>query len=364
MFLLPFATVSHNVLLKNIKEKLQDDSLKDWERDVYTFAEAFLNQKNNSFSVFTSGSTGAPKLIKLTRTQLETSARATIRFFDLKEGDTALLALPANKIAGRMMIVRSILAKMNLYCVPLSSNPVNSITKEQFFDFTAFTPMQLAHALKDNATRSKTENFKTILLGGAEVQPELMKQILKLKNNIYQSYGMTETASHIALRKLNGSDRSQTYQTLEAITVSTDERNCLVIHAPYLSNNPIITNDLCKVYSPKEFEWIGRWDNIINSGGIKISPEIIEHKLAPLFEERFFVTGVPDELFGEKVVMALESKKVDPEKLKKIKLAACALLEKYEVPKQIILVSRFKETETGKILRKDSLNQAIQVINW
>jgi O-succinylbenzoic acid--CoA ligase len=355
MFFIRFSSGNSNDLLAESQNKLLQDNLSDWERDIWTFTEAFLNDANNSFSVFTSGSTGKPKLIKHTRQQLVASALATINFFNLQKGNTALLAIPAAKIGGRMMIVRSILAGLDLCCVPLSSKPFNGITIHNQFDFAPLTPMQLLNSLNDASAAKKIENINTILLGGGEVSNVLLQKIQSLSSAVFHSYGMTETASHIAIRKLNGSNAQNLYHTLEGIDVATNENNCLVISAPHFSKEPIITNDVVSIHSSTSFEWLGRIDNTINTGGIKIQAEIVEQKLFKHLKYRFFFTAEKDDLLGEKVVLAIESSPFDEKELNKLKNLLNKHLEKFERPKKIAFVYKFRETETGKIQRKESL---------
>jgi O-succinylbenzoic acid--CoA ligase len=363
MFYIRFSSGNYEKLLAESQQKLRQVNLADWERDIWTFTEAFLNQANNSFAVFTSGSTGKPKLIKHTRQQLTESALATIKFFDLNKGNTALLAIPASKIGGRMMIVRSIVAGLDLCCVPLSSKPLNGVTIHNHFDFAPFTPMQFWNSLNDRSSLAKIENIKTVLLGGGEVSNVLLQKIQSLSCAVFHSYGMTETASHVAIRKLNGSKAQNEYQTLEGIKVTTNEHHCLVIHAPRFSNQPITTNDVVKIYSPTSFEWLGRIDNVINSGGVKIQAESTEQKLFKHLKFRFFFWAEKDDILGEKVVLAIESKPFNDDELNKLKKLLCKHLEKFERPKKVVFIYQFRETETGKIKRKESLLHASKSVD-
>lgn len=200
-------------------------------------------------------------------------------------------------------------------------------------------PLQVLNSLPE------LRNVKTLLIGGAKIDPNLEKELIPLSTQTFASYGMTETVSHIALRRIG----QLNYKVLPNIQISTDERDCLIIDAPMILDEKIITNDLVKLISNKEFIYLGRADNIINSGGIKLFPEIIEEKLTPFIKTRFFVTGKPDAILGEKLVLVIEGKQYSlPE-------TVFDHLGQYEKPKEIVFIDKFKETETGKIIRINSL---------
>ncbi len=349
-----FSTETSVEILQRAEDILSNDNLPEWERDIWTFIQSFLNPKINTFSIFTSGSTGKPKLIKHSREQLNSSAKATIELFNLKEGNHVLLALPAKHIGGRMMIVRSIIAKLKLSYAPLSSKPLNEIAANDKFDFAAFTPMQFANILNDVAAQKKAENISTIILGGGEVSNILLSKIKNQKPKIYHTYGMTETASHVAVKKLNGDDASEQFNALPNVTFKTDERNCLIIHAPLFSKEAFATNDIVQLESPTSFIWKGRFDNVINSGGIKIQAEEIERKLYKAIASRFFFIAEKDELLGERVVLVIESPVYDAKQMRQLNKMLDKHLSKYERPKQLLFVPQFKETESGKILRAES----------
>jgi len=350
-----FLTETNSQILQRANDTLNNDKLPEWERDIWTFIQSFLNPKIKNFSVFTSGSTGKPKLISHTREQLNASAKATIELFHLHEGDKALLALPVKHIGGRMMIVRSVLAKLKLTYVPVSSNPLSHITAKGKFDFAAFTPMQFANILNDVVTQKKTESISTVILGGGEISNSLHSKIEKLKLSVFHTYGMTETASHVAVKKLNGADASEKFNGLPGITFDVDARNCLIIHAPAFSKETFTTNDIVELESPTSFVWKGRFDNVINSGGIKIQAETIERKLHNFIAGRFFFTAEKDEILGERVVLVIEAGQYDEKQMQQLIKILDKHLDKYEYPKQLLFVYKFRETEAGKVLRAESL---------
>lgn len=362
MFSINFSTNVQDILEKATALLKQSD-LSDWELNMWKFVRAFLDEQNKVFPISTSGSTGKPKQIKHTRTQLEISANATIDFFKLKKGQTALLAIPASKIGGQMMIVRSAIAGLKLCCIPLSANPFQFVPEDKKFDFAALTPMQLLNGLNDISTSKRVENIETILLGGGEVSNVLSKKIQLLKIAVFHSYGMTETASHIALKRLNGYSKQNVFQCLPAIHISTDNRGCLVIDVPHFSHEKISTNDVVKITAPNRFEWLGRSDNIINSGGLKIQPEVVEQKLYNHIADRFFIASTPDEILGQQVVLVIESDTYTEQKFNELKAILHVQLSKYECPKKIIFVPQFKETATGKIQRLQSMLNIIKQLN-
>lgn len=355
MVTIDFSTNTYDEILAKAANMLANDKLPEWERDIWTFIAAFLNPKQNTFSIFTSGSTGKPKLIKHTRQQLIASASATIQFFSLQQGQHALLALPVAHIGGRMMLVRAAIAKMKLSYITVSSKPLNGITMKDHFDFAALTPMQLANTLNDDATRKKLPNISTIILGGGEVSTVLASKINALPSKIYHTYGMTETCSHVAVRALNGESITESFEALPNINFSKDERGCLVIHAPALLHAEIVTNDIVELIHPHSFVWKGRWDNVINSGGVKIQAETVEKQLASYIPHRFFIAPQKDEVLGEKVLLVIESAPFDAQQLKVLKQNIHQALNKYEHPKELLFTYKFRETEGGKVLRNESM---------
>ena len=312
-----------------------------YQQDIGRFLLDWLDQ-HETITVKTSGSTGIPKLIKVNKQAMVNSAIATGDFFNLRPGDKALHCLPTTYIAGRMMLVRAIILGLEIDLVEPASKPAFNTNKA--YHFCAMVPMQLKNTI------SSCNNIKTIIVGGAAVSGTLKKAIETMPSKVYATYGMTETVTHIALKKLNniGKSHNHYYKTLPSVTISKDERDCLVIDAPSLSNEKVVTNDIVNLYSDTEFEWLGRFDNMINSGGIKLFPEQIEKKLNKI-NQRFFVASKPDEVLGDKIILVIEgeSNQIDD--------SVFESLDKYEKPKSIYTVQEFVETKSGKIQRKETL---------
>ncbi|MFN8273636.1 MAG: AMP-binding protein [Flavobacteriaceae bacterium] len=285
----------------------------------------------------TSGTTGKPKIIRVDKQAMVESALATGDFFGLEPGQKVLHCLPVQFIAGKMMFVRGFILGLDMDFVAPSAHPLEKI--EYDYDFVAMVPLQAQNSLK------QLKHVKKMIVGGASLHPNLEKQLIKLKTESYETYGMTETITHIAAKKVG----EKAFTVLPGVTVSYNENNCLVIHAPRISDEVIVTNDLVELVNENQFVFLGRFDNVINSGGIKLIPEQIEHKLKSQIAERFFVAGLPDDKLGEKLVLIVEGEK------KEINKDIFSELGKYEKPKEIYFVSKFKETETGKIIRQETL---------
>jgi O-succinylbenzoic acid--CoA ligase len=297
--------------------------------------------------VKTSGSTGNPKNIHLRKDFMINSALATGCYFQLGENTKALCCLPIKFIAGKMMLVRALTLGWDLDVIESTSNPLQEITKE--YDFSAMVPLQLRNSI------SKIDQIKTLIVGGGVVSRELKKAIQTIDTNCYATYGMTETITHIAVKKLNKFSQSElesesVYKTLPDVTISKDKRSCLVIRAPKISDENIITNDVIELISKSEFNWKGRLDHVINSGGVKLHPEEIEQKLSNTIYSRFFVAGILDEILGEKCILVIEGENYP------ITKKHFSMLSRFEIPKTIFFIPKFIETGSGKIQRLKTLD--------
>ncbi|MDP3353603.1 MAG: AMP-binding protein [Flavobacteriaceae bacterium] len=311
--------------------------------------------KSPFLKVITSGSTGIPKEIALKKEQMINSAKATGEYFDLKENTTALLCMSPKYIAGKMMLVRAMVLGWNLDIVTSELNPLNKINKK--YEFCAMVPLQVVSSLDD------LHKIKTIIVGGGAISNSLKSSIQNIKTDVFATYGMTETITHIALQKLNYFDvvissgvEKSLFTVLPSISISTDNRGCLVIDAPLICDERIITNDIVELKNETTFKWLGRFDNVINSGGIKLFPEQIEFQLAEIIDNRFFISSEPDELLGNKVVLIIESLPYSTVSLNILKEKLKTALSSYEVPKSIYYTPNFVETETKKIQRQKTLD--------
>ncbi len=310
-------------------------------KSLYSFLTAWFDEKDY-LVVHTSGSTGKPKPIKLQKAYMINSAMATGAFFDVKEHTKALLCLSIDYIAGKMMLVRALTLGWDIDVVAPVSNPLAQLTKE--YDFSAMVPMQLQNSLQE------LDMVKKLIVGGGVVSNTILHKLRAIKTQVFATYGMTETITHIAVKRLNNFNQKPSfYQTLPDVKIGIDQRNCLVIQAPKVSDGLLVTNDIVQLVAETSFQWLGRFDNIINSGGVKLNPEKIEEKLARIIDRRFFVIGIPDEVLGEKLIVIVEGDSYD------IKLDRVKSLSTYELPKAVYFIPNFIETATKKIQRKETL---------
>jgi len=308
-----------------------------YEKELGEFLLDWLDDKE-TIQLTTSGTTGTPKIITIKKEAMVHSAIATGNFFDLHPQDKALLCLSTRYIAGKMMIVRAMMLGLELDIIAPSSN-LDDFLSDKCYDFVAIVPLQAENSL------DKLNQFKKIIIGGAKVSDDLALKLRGVNAEIYETYGMTETITHIAAKRVG-----ETYfKTLEHVTITVDNRNCLVIDTPSISDEIIITNDIVEIFNERQFKWLGRYDNVINSGGVKLFPEQIETKLASKISNRFFITGLPDAVLGTKVVLVIEGEKY------KIVPSIFDSLDKFEKPKEVFFVSKFLETETTKINRIQTL---------
>ncbi len=329
------------------EELHQIPSKAPWQKSIVDFLKLWFDN-NETITVQTSGSTGEPKNIELSKKSMRDSALTTNNFFGLDKSTTALLCLPANYIAGKMMLVRAIVGGYNLLTTEPSANPILDL--KQDIDFMAVTPHQMDRILNFVETVHAPSLQKTtnIIIGGAPISSQLEKQCQSLSSNIYETYGMTETCTHIALRELN---KEKAFKVLDKISIFQDDRNCLVISASHLSKQDIITNDMVEIIDETHFRWLGRIDNVINSGGIKIHPELLEKKIESLIPYRFFISSLPDEKLGQKAVLIIEA----DTPIANLKEQLKHVLGKFEMPKEILYLDEFICAENGKVLRNDTL---------
>lgn len=316
------------------------------EQLLHSFIKEWYNEQDY-IEVKTSGSTGISKIIQLPKKHCIVSAKNTLSFLSLKENDTALLCLSMETIAGKMMVIRSIVGNLKLLVTDPTSNPLEWIDSP--IQFSAMVPLQVEKIIATNATRLK--QLDQLIIGGGPVSTQLIEH---LKNNNYtalQTFGMTETISHVALRKIG--EITETYYTALP-SVSFEEKNQqLIVHYPGVLSEALLTNDLVELISTRTFKWLGRIDFIINSGGIKINPEEVESKLSTVINAPFFIAGIPDDRLGSKVILVIESK----QKINLNKEVLKQFLSPFSVPKVVYYCVNFERTKSGKINRIKALNQ-------
>ncbi len=294
--------------------------------------------------VHTSGSTGKPKPMWVEKRRMEASARMTCDFLGLREGDTALLCLPLDYIAGKMVVVRSLVRGLRLVCVEPSGEPLG--TEAGRIDFAAMVPMQVWNSLQVAEQRERLMAVRQLIIGGGAIDDALARELRGFPNAVWSTYGMTETLSHIALRRLSGPEASEWYTPFEGVTLSQTADGCLVIDAPAVHDGQLITNDIAELANDGRFKIIGRKDNVICSGGLKIQAEEVERLLRTHLLEPYIVTKRRDGKFGEVVVLLTEG---DTAAAKTI----CEhVLPKYWQPRVYVHTDQIPLTATGKPARR------------
>ncbi|MFS4473895.1 AMP-binding protein [Chryseobacterium sp. T20] len=316
----------------------------EFEKKVKVFLEEWFSEKTG-VNVQTSGSTGVPKIFEIEKKKMINSAVMTCNFLGLKEGDTALLCLPVEYISGKMMIVRSIERKLQLKITNPSLKPVEDLEEE--IDFCAMTPLQVENSLE------KLHLIKNLIIGGAAVSESLKSKILQmnlsLSNRIFETYGMSETLSHIGLKQLMP-EQEDYFTVFENVSISLDERGCLKIFAPNVNDEELQTNDLVDIKNEKQFKFLGRIDNVINSGGAKIFPETLEALVKKELPNEAVFMGLPDEILGQKLVLVIEGSESD-EIMKKV--SEIPFEKNFHKPKQIIFINEIPRTPNGKVSRSE-----------
>ncbi|SDM25869.1 O-succinylbenzoic acid--CoA ligase [Catalinimonas alkaloidigena] len=336
--------------------------LADQEQHAAQFCKMW-QQGQPEFWLLTSGSTGTPKPQCLTRAQMEASARLTGEALGLTTGDKALVCLPTRYIAGTMMLVRGLVLGLELHLYPPHRNPLALVAAGTSFDFTAMVPMQLETILRETPQAlAAFAHAKAILLGGAPLSATLEEQVQALPCPVYHTYGMTETVSHVALRRLNGPERSAVFTSLPGIDLRLDDRGCLCIRGAVTNAQWITTNDLVELHADGRFRWLGRADHVINSGGVKVQPEAVEQAVDKLWKEnkiaeRYFVGSQPDKYLGQCVVLFVEGMPFPPTREEWLLEALRERLPRYHAPKRLLYVPSFEETPTGKIDRTGTLQK-------
>lgn len=328
----------------NIETLLKQDVAYSWEQEFFEFLREWYNNED-SIKVQTSGSTGVPKLIELKKSFVAVSAARTIQFFDLKQGDRILHCLPSRYIAGKLMLVRALVGELDLHLVDPSSD--FSFLQTQSFKFAAMVVNQVEKLFQ----QENNWKLEYLLIGGSAIPQPLESKLQQVNTQCYSSYAMTETATHIALRQLNGTKQDDNYHCLEGISVDLNQQGCIRIHMSGLENGFIETNDLGESKDAKTFKVLGRADNVIISGGIKFLPEQIEKKLENSIPVPYAISSAPDERLGEKIILVVESS-ADKALKSAIEMQCRSLLSKYEQPKAIVFTDKLPHTGNGKIDRK------------
>ncbi|NNC96420.1 MAG: AMP-binding protein [Chitinophagales bacterium] len=321
-----------------------------WLSELIHFVKEWISD-TATIEVKTSGSTMKAKNILLGKEQMKSSALLTAEYFDLKAADSALLCLPIQYIAGKMMVVRAAVSGLSLLIAESKGDPLVDIEENNLpIDFAAMTPMQIEQIMKNDLSVRKMRSIKKLIIGGSPLRNEIRLELLNLNNRIFSTYGMTETITHVAVQEISQENPHEQYKAITGVTFSVDDRGCLVIHTDHLEQERYVTNDIVELFDDRHFKWLGRFDNVINSGGIKINPEKIEQRIRDIMDLPFYISSKTDHVLGEKMILVIES--TEPIKdtsglLKDLK----KILGKYNTPKEIIFEKQFHYTPTGKLIR-------------
>ncbi|MCI7786853.1 MAG: AMP-binding protein [Prevotella sp.] len=314
-----------------------DEFVSDWQSDSPTLL------------VHTSGSTGKPKPMLVEKRRMEASARITCGFLGLRAGDTALLCMPLDFIAGKMVVVRSLVWGLRLMAVEPSGHPLKGLTESP--TFAAMVPMQVYNSLKVEEERRLLRDIKHLIIGGGAVNSDMAEELRGFPNAVWSTYGMTETLSHIALRRLSGAEASEWYEPFDGVGVTTSADGCLVIDAPAVCAQPLVTNDIAEIAPDgRRFRIRGRRDNVVCSGGLKLQIEEMEARLQPHLNVPYMISKRPDDKFGEAVVLLAVTDDME---------SVCEVCRKhmprYEQPRYFLAVSELPMTSTGKPARAEAM---------
>jgi O-succinylbenzoic acid--CoA ligase len=324
------------------------------KQNVFFPVSSFLAQflaPDPYYVAYTSGSTGEPKPIKLLKDYMLASARKTLDAMSLKPKDRILLALSTDHIGGIMMLVRWLEGDLDLYIAAPSKQPLADIDLD--LDFTALVPYQLQHSLSD------LHKVKKAIIGGGQVSQDLEETSMNRGCALFHTYGMTETLSHIALRPFG---RHAYFKAFEDVRLKLDARDCLNVSVPYLGIDNLQTNDVVELKDAQQFKWLGRYDNVVNSGGIKLHPERLEQKIENL-RYPFFLGGMPDESLGERLVLIVQNEApLSVDAVDTLKRTLEERLGKYEKPKDFYRVTKLQYTPTEKLKRDLNLYSLHKIV--
>jgi O-succinylbenzoic acid--CoA ligase len=342
------------------------EPLSEFETSTFEFIARWMSGEE-VFKLTTSGSTGTPKEISVTRKQMVTSSQLTCTALSLHSDLNALVCLDTKFIAGKMMLVRCLETGMRIFAIDPCSNPLMRLPIDETMHFTAMVPLQVKTIIESSHPHI-FDQLSICIAGGANVSDELRSKLQKFTVNVYATYGMTETLSHVALQSLNGDSQSDFFQALPQIRLGVDDRQCLVINAPHFDQE-IVTNDIVDLKNDHEFRWLGRYDNVINSGGLKISPEHVEQKIGKIFTRLripnpFFVFALPDERLGQKAVLVVEEPTLTLATIDSIYDSMLLTFSPYEIPRQIFQSDHFLYTPTSKVKRQDTFSGARPVFTF
>ena len=342
---------SRQDLLLLCRKMTSQPGVPDWKQGVFAFIQQFMEPDGQDIFQSTSGTTGDPKTVRLARDSMLLSARRTLALMELKPGDAALLCLPVTYIAGKMMVVRALAGGLNLLLAEPSGRPLKGLRHQ--VDFAAMVPLQVHDSL---AHKDPISPLRKLLVGGGSLPAALREKLSGLTLPlVYESFGMTETYTHFALRRVNGPEPDPFFRLMDGVQAGVDERGCLEVDIPGITPGRIKTNDLVEMVDRgRGFRWLGRYDHVINTGGIKIIPELLEQQARRCTGLECLILPEADPKLGEQLVLMVEYGREDPPVEQWL---AClrASLSAYEVPRRILCL---KELPRNKSLKPDRTTAA------
>lgn len=335
-------------LLAHCFQKAEDGELPVWKKDVYEFISLFLDPSLGDIVQKTSGTTGDPGAHILRRKSLVLSAGKTLDFFKLAPGDRVLHCLPMHYVAGKLMVVRALVGGLQLLLTEPSGRPLRNITDP--LAFAAMVPLQVHESLMFGDSFA---SLSTLLIGGGKLPHSFQKRLARLDQTaVYESFGMTETYTHFALKRINGPHPDKAFRLLEGVKISQDRRNCLVVDVEGITKGPHTTSDLVEIQAGgQSFTWLGRYDHVINSGGIKIIPELLEERIRTLIQHHCLLLSEPDERLGNRLVLLVESGEQNPP-LEAWQELLKSSLSPYELPRRVVTCREIPRNQSMKLDRR------------
>lgn len=335
-------------LMRSLDDSAHGSPDAGWtERLKETARELIAHEGLNATS---SGTTGPPKRFRIPVADIEASARLTARTFGLNAGDRVLHCLPAEFVAGKLMLARAFVLGLDITFINPRGSILDHLSTDARFDFVAMVPLQLHRALEEDRARVE-ERFGTILLGGGPVSDALTEAVHGLRNRVVLGYGSTETVTHVAIREMSGPDPDDRFNAIGDCHFARDPRGCLVVYTPHLTVKQHVTNDLIELIDDTHFRWLGRFDHVILSGGKKIHPEQLEARTAGLLPYPHFFSATPDPALGQAVMLTLECDRPKAEVMPEVMELLMPHLHPHEWPRRVIVLPRIARTVSGKIIR-------------
>jgi O-succinylbenzoic acid--CoA ligase len=335
-------------LQKYCRQSVNDPSQVRWKKDVLSFIAELLDPGIMEFEQKTSGTTGDPRVHLLKKESMERSARRTLEYFRLQPGEKAMLCLPIHYVAGKMMVVRALLGGLHLQLVEPTSRPLRAWREP--IRFAAMVPLQVHESLEHGDALS---SVSTLLVGGGEIHPALRRDLEGISSlDTYESFAMTETYTHFAVRKIVKGAPGNQFRLLPGTRIEIDSRGCLVVDMPGITDAPVYTNDLVDISDDGSgFRWLGRFDHVIKTGGVKVIPELLEQTIGKILGYDCLVISEPDPKLGERLVLVVECPDPDPP-VAGWKDSLSEQLTRYELPKRIMILDEIPRNASFKYDRK------------